>query len=138
MGEIAREHFYDRLNAAPHAAVGFFESVIEHFHKSNTVIVHHTDTNGGDLRLALPGELVGHHTLRNFATLYWQSKNKVIFSRTYLNPDELEVFGIEGAIKPKSASEPLNSDIRLYEDDWRYGVLGFIRVLEAAKIKFTA
>ena len=53
----------------------------------------------------------------------------MIFSRTYLTPAELEVFGFEGACNPKSASEPLKSEIRLYEDDWRYGVLAFIRVL---------
>lgn len=55
---------------------------------------------------------------------------------TYLAPAELEVFGVEGAYDPKSTSEPLKSQIRLYKDDWRYGVLAFVRVLKAKILKF--
>lgn len=135
MSEIARENFYQRLDKAPYAAQGFFESIIEHFAKSNAVEVHHTDTNGGDLRLAIRGELLGQKDKRNFATMYWQAKNMAVFARTFLNPEELTSFGFDNASVPKAETEPLKSDIHLGEEVWRYGALGFIRALEAAKIK---
>jgi len=50
---------------------------------------HYTDTNGGDLRLAILGEILDQKRLRNFATLYWQTNKQVIFARTHLTPDEL-------------------------------------------------
>lgn len=136
MGEIAREHFYERLERAPHAARGFFESIYEHFQRDNMVVPHHTDTNGGDLRLAMPGEVLGQKRLRNFATMYWQTSKQIVFSRTYLTPDELAVMGFICARKPASDTEPLSSDIRLGEEIWRYGVRDFIRALEMAKITF--
>jgi len=37
MSEIAREHFYERIKDAPHAARGFFESIAEHFDRDNMV-----------------------------------------------------------------------------------------------------
>jgi len=66
LGEIPRDNFEARLVDAPLAARGFFESVIEHFDKRNSVKVHFTDTNGGDLRLAVPGEVLGKNL---YATL---------------------------------------------------------------------
>ena len=69
MNEIQRQNFFDRLDGAPYALSGFFESIIEHFVKRNDVIVHYTGTNGGDLRLAVPGEMVGQHKKRNFVTM---------------------------------------------------------------------
>ena len=59
MAEISRENFYARLDTAPHAVRGFFETIIQHFERKNDVLVHHTDTNGGDLRLAIPPEVLG-------------------------------------------------------------------------------
>jgi hypothetical protein len=70
MGELSRENFYAKIATAPRAVQGFFETVIEHFNKRNDIHAHHTDTNGGHLRLALPAELARHHTIRNFSTLY--------------------------------------------------------------------
>lgn len=136
MVEIAREHFYERLERAPHAARGFFESIYEHFERDNMVVPHHTDTNGGDLRLAIPGEVLGQKRLRNFATMYWQTSKQIVFSRTYLTPEELAVLGFPHALKPKSKDESLMSDIRLREDVWRYRAREFIRGLEMAKVKF--
>lgn len=136
MGEIPREHFYQRLERAPHAARGFFESIYEHFQRDNMVEPHHTDTHGGDLRLAIPGAVLGQKRLRNFATMYWQTSKQLVFSRTYLTPDELAVMGFSSASKPASDREPLNSDVRLGEEIWRYGVAEFIRALEMAKVKF--
>lgn len=136
MTEIPRDNFYERLERAPHAARGFFESIFAHFQRDNMVEPHHTDTKGGDLRLAIPGEVLGQKMRRNFATMYWQSTKQVVFSRTYLTPDELSVLGFESALKPKDKNESLMSDVRLGEDVWRYGTQKFIRALEMAKVKF--
>ena len=136
MSEIAREHFYERIKDAPHAARGFFESIAEHFERDNMVQPHYTDTKGGDLRLAIPGEVLGQQRLRNFATMHWQPNKHVVFARTYLTPDELAVLGFDDDIKPTSDSEPLNSDVRIGENVWRYGARDFIRALEMAKVKF--
>lgn len=135
MTEISRENFYAKLDTAPHAVLGFFETIIQHFERKNDVLVHHTDKNGGDLRLAIPPEVLEQNQLRNFATLYWQTTKHVVFSRTYLTPDELSSFGFDMGAVPTSKTEPLNSDIRLVEQQWRYGVADFIKALEAAKIK---
>jgi hypothetical protein len=43
--------------------------------------------------------------------------------------------GFDSAIKPKAEKETQNSEIQLFEDDWRYGALPVIRSLEAAKMK---
>ena len=134
MDEIPRETFEARLANAPLAARGFFESVIEHFDKRNSVKVHFTDTNGGDLRLAVPGEVLGQKSLRNFATMYWQTSKQVVFARTFLSPDELGLFGVPNSTET-SSSEPLNSEVRMGAEVWRYGALAFIRALEAAKLK---
>lgn len=135
MQEIDRKHFYESVQTAPLAAQGFFESVITHFDRDNMVDVHCTDTHGGDLRLAIPGELLNRRIKRNFATMYWQSRKQVIFARTYLTPAELTLFGFDGATRPKSSTEPLKSDIRLSEEIWRYSALGFIRALKAAQMQ---
>jgi hypothetical protein len=135
MGEIPRQNFEARLANAPLAAQGFFESVIEHFDKRNSVKVHFTDTNSGDLRLAVPGEVLGQRRLRNFATMYWQTSKHVVFARTFLSPDELGLFGILDSTETAS-SEPLNSEVRMDAEVWRYGALTFIRALEAAHFAF--
>lgn len=136
MGSIEREHFYQRLQGAPLAACGFFESVITHFDRDNVVDVHFTDTHGGDLRLVIPGDVLNQQSKRNFATMYWQKNNKSVFARSYLSPEELSVFGFVDATKPTSEKEPLNSEVRLGEDIWRYGALKFIQALEISKIGF--
>ena len=135
MGEIPKDNFEARLVDAPLAARGFFESVIEHFDKRNSVKVHFTDTNGGDLRLAVPGEVLGQKSLRNFATMYWQTSKQVVFARKFLSPDELGLFGIPHSTKT-SNDEPLNSEVRMGAEVWRYGALTFIRALEAAHFAF--
>src|SRR6056297_1390019 len=106
MAEIPRDNFEARVEAAPLAARGFFESIIEHFDKRNSGKVHYTDTNGGDLRLAVPGEVLGQKRLRNFASMYWQTTKHVVFARTFLLPEELAVFGIPNS-RNTSQSEPL-------------------------------
>jgi|GEM_PF-843776 len=135
MSEISRENFEARLANAPLAARGFFESVIEHFDRRNSVKVHFTDTNGGDLRLAIPGKVLGQRRLSNFATMYWQTSKHVVFARTFLSPDELGLFGVLDSTETAS-SEPLNSEVRMGSEAWRYGALTFIRALEAAHFAF--
>jgi hypothetical protein len=135
MGEIPRQNFEARLANAPLAAQGFFESVIEHFDKRNSVKVHFTDTNSGDLRLAVPAEVLGQRRLRNFATMYWQTSKHVVFARTFLSPDELGLLVILDSTETAS-SEPLNSEVRMGSEVWRYGALTFIRALEAAHFAF--
>ena len=61
MTENLRDNSYAKLESAPYAVRGFFKSIIQHFERKNDVLVHHTDTNGGDLRLAIPPELLGQN-----------------------------------------------------------------------------
>ena len=136
MDQSARQKFYERIEAAPLAARGFFESVDEHFSPRNDVDVRFTHTTFADMRLWAVWETeAGKQREQIFATLTWQPKNLAVFARTKLTPEEFVYFGFKCAEKPKAASEPQNSDIRLFEDDWRYGALQFIRSLEAAKMK---
>jgi len=134
--EIHQDVFYERLNTAPHAVRGFFESIASHFSGRNDVRVHHTGTNTADMRLAIPAGLIGKGGRdRNIATMYWQSDNLVVSSRTYLTPEELQHFGFLEATKPTGETEPLKSELRLDEKVWRFGAMDFIKVLEAAKLK---
>ena len=136
MDQSARKKFYERIEAAPLAARGFFESVDEHFRQRNDVDVRFTHTTFADMRLwAVWETAAGKQREQVFATMTWQPKNLAVFARTKLTPEEFSYLGFESAEKPKADSEPQNSDIRLFEEDWRYGALPFIRALEAAKIK---
>lgn len=136
MGQSARDKFYERIEAAPLAARGFFESVDEHFRQRNDVDVRFTHTNVADMRLwAIWESRSGKQREQIFATMTWQPQNLSVFARTKLRPVEFAYFGFERADTPKSRTEPQNSDIYLCEDDWRYGALPFIRALEAAKMK---
>jgi len=136
MEQSARDKFYERIEAVPLAARGFFESVDEHFRQRNDVDVRFTLTNVADMRLWAVWETdTGKQREQVFATMTWQPKNLAVFARTKLTPEEFVYFGFKGAEKPKSDGEPQNSDIRLFEEDWRYGALPFIRALEAAKMK---
>ena len=132
----ARDKFYQRIEAARLAARGFFESVDEHFRQRNEVDVRFTHTNLADMRLWAIWETdAGKQRNQVFATMTWQPSNLAVFARTKLTPVEFTYLGFESAAKPKSDTEPQNSDIRLFEEDWRYGALPFIRALEAAKMK---
>ena len=135
MGEFSRENFDAKTATAPRAVQGLFETVIEHFKKRNDICAHHMDTRAGHLRLALPAELAQHHTIRKFSTLYWQSRSQEIFARSYLMPEEMAVFGFTCVTIPRNINEPLNSELRLGEQDWRYRAQDFIRANEAAALK---
>jgi len=58
-----------------------------------------------------------------------------VFARTFLSPDELALFGVLDSTET-SNSEPLNSEVRMGAEVWRYGALTFIRALEAAHFAF--
>lgn len=136
MDQSARKKFFERFEAAPLAARGFFESVDEHFCQRNDVDVRFTHTNVADMRLWAVWETdADMHREQIFATLTWQPKNLAVFARTKLTPQECGYLGFDGAEKPKADSEPQNSELRLFEEDWRYRALPFIRALESAKMK---
>jgi len=138
MSKATREEFYQRLEGAPYAAQGFFETIETRFEPRNSALVHFTHTNVVDMRIAVPQQMKKTGQDRNFATMYWQVNNRVIHSRIFLTPEELANLGFSGAEEPKSSTEPLNAELRLSEDFWRYKAEDFSRYLEAAHIKMLA
>ena len=126
------------LDGAPHAARGFFETIEARFEGRNTAFVHHTRTNGGDMRIAILKELTTTGKLRNFATICWKAHTKAVFSRLFLTPQELTGFGFPDARTPTNPKEPLKSDLYLAEPFWRYRSDEFGRLLEASHIKMLA
>lgn len=134
--ERTRENFYLRLERAPHAAKGFFETIATHFDRRNDTAVKYTRTGGADMRLwAIWTSPRGTERRQVFATLAWKPKLSAVFSRCMLVPAELKLLGITGATQPASPTEPLNSEMRLGEDYWRMQVGSFVRILETARIK---
>lgn len=61
--------------------------------------------------------------------MYWQTSKQVVFARTFLSPEELGLFGVPNSTET-SNSEPLNSEVRMSAEVWRYGALTFIHALE--------
>lgn len=135
MTRSSQEVFENRIATAPSTLQSFFAEIKQHFDRDNIAFVHYTKTKGGDIRLAIPGPHLCQTRYRNFATLCWLPRIKIVFCRTFLTPDELLPFQIADARQPTSPSEPLKSDIWLEEDVWRAGASKFIPVLEAAKAK---
>jgi hypothetical protein len=133
-----KEQFYRTLDGAPYAARAFFENIEARFSGRNTAFVHHTRTNGGDMRVAIPKELTTTGKHRNFATMCWQATTTEVFSRLFLTPEELKNLGFPGASIPKYPDEPLKSDLYLSEPYWRYKSEEFGRLLEASHIKMLA
>ena len=87
---IQNEALESMISNIPSKVKVFLLSIIQHFDQDSTTIVHYTLTNRGDLRLAVSPPAKSSKTrLRNFATLYWQSRNRVVFTRLYLTPSEL-------------------------------------------------
>lgn len=137
MEQSARQKFYERIEAAPLAVRGFFESVENHFEKLNDVDVRFTHTNVADMRLwALWGASNGKQRQQIFAALTWQPRIQAIYARTKLTPNEFKPLGYSNA--EKIVNQPQNSKIKLFEENWRYGALPFIRALEAAKMKLSS
>jgi hypothetical protein len=133
-----KEEFYRTLDGAPYAARAFFEAVEAQFANRNSVFVHFTNTNGGDLRLATPNVIARNGKPRNFATMYWQPKKSIVQSRMFLSPEELCQLGFDYATMPKRSTEPLRAELRLTEDFWREKSADFGRFLEVAHVKMLA
>lgn len=135
---MTREDFFHRLEAAPHAVKGFFETIETRFADRNTAFVHFTGTNKGDMRIAIPKELTKTGKHRNFVTLYWQVRKRAIHTRILLTPEELANLGFADAVVPKSSTEPLKADLHITEDLWRNNAGDFGHCLEAAHTKMLA
>ena len=79
---IQNEALESMISNIPSTAKVFLLSIIQHFEQDPTTIVHYTLTNRGDLRLAVSPPTKSSKTrIRNFATLYWQSRNRVLLAR---------------------------------------------------------
>ncbi len=134
--ESKKENFHSKLVDTPKAVRVFFLSIILHFEQDPATIVHYTLTNGGDLRLAVSPPTKSSKTrIRNFATLYWQSRNRVVLARMYLTPSELAAVDFQSVTVPTRAAEPLLSEIRLSEQDCGTVSRKVIAALEQAKRK---
>jgi hypothetical protein len=74
MEQSARDKFYQRIEAAPLAAQGFFESVDQHFQPHNDVDVRFTHTNVADMRMwAIWESDAGKEREQLFATTTWNA-----------------------------------------------------------------
>ena len=72
MEQSSREKFYQRIEAAPLAARGFFETVNEHFRRRNDVDVRFTRTTAEDIRLwAVLGSELGAQCCQLFVFSFW-------------------------------------------------------------------
>ena len=101
--------------------------------------VRFTHTTVADMRLWAIWETdAGKQREQVFATMTWKPTKKAVSAQTKLTAAEFDYLGFSGAVSIKDKREPQNSKIQLFESDWRYGALPFIRALEAAKMKLTA
>ncbi len=133
---IQNEAFESMISNIPSTVKVFLLSIIQQFEQDPATVVHYTLTNGGDLRLAvLPPSDSSKTRLRNFATLYWQNRNRVVLARMYLTPSELTTLDFQSAVVPTRAAEPLLSEIRLSEQDCRTVSDKVIGALKRAKVK---
>jgi hypothetical protein len=104
-----------------------------------STIIYYIRTNSSELRLAVAPPAESSKTrLHNFATLYWQSRNRVVFTRLYLTLSEFAQLDFHSASAPKRAAEPLLCEIRLSEIDLRDDSHKFVTVLEQSKRKMLA
>jgi len=119
MEQSAREKFYERIEAAPLAARGFFESVDEHFRLRNDVDVRFTQADASDMRLwAHWADGEGKDRNQIFGTMAWRSRGQTVFVRCKLSPEELTMLGVDGGLEPSNPKEPQKSEIWLDEGFW--------------------
>ena len=87
--QSAREKFFERIEAAPLAARGFFEGVHEHFRQRNDVDVRFTHTDFAGTRLWAIWETdAGKQREQIFATMTRKPTKQAVPARTKLSPDE--------------------------------------------------
>jgi hypothetical protein len=132
------EMYLRRISNAPVSVQQLFETIKSHFQQRNDSFPHHTRTNGGDLRLAIPGEILGRKRLRNFGTLSWRPRQMLVQGRTYLSSDEMMSHDIRNTAKPEKQREPLLSDFWLQEGEYQGATNNIIKVLETARSKMMA
>jgi hypothetical protein len=129
------EMYKRRLANAPSPVQQFFENIKSHFNLRNDSFSHHTRTNGGDLRVAIPGRLLGRKVLRNFGTLSWRPGLKLVTGRAYLSPEQMMGHAIRNTAKPNKPNEPLLSDFWLQEGECLRATKSIIDALEDARLK---
>ncbi len=137
---ITAAEFQQRLQGAPDAVVGFFETVKSHFNRRNDCIADHTWDKRGDLRLwGIWGEKSNGEPAKNrFASMHWKPQLQEIGGLCKLTPDELDALGYKGTRGPATHHRTQGSAFSLDETYWRYRVGDFITILEAARIKLVA
>jgi len=59
MAENSRDTFHGKLDAAPYVAREYVEGISAHFERKDDMCVHHTDTKGSGLCLAIRREALG-------------------------------------------------------------------------------
>ncbi|WP_157132349.1 hypothetical protein [Roseobacter sp. AzwK-3b] len=129
------EMYRRRLASAPSSVQLLIENIKSHFSLRNDSFSHHTRTHGGDLRVAIPGHLLGRKVLRNFGTLSWRPGLKLVTGRAYLSPEQMMGHAIRYAAKPKKQGEPLLSDFWLQEGECLRATKSIIDALEDARLK---
>lgn len=77
-------------------------AIYQHFSDLPELQIHHTKTNGGDLRI----RALNMPRNRNFFTMYWQSQNELFSCRTLLSKNSVEGLGIL-EVKSSPKNEPL-------------------------------
>ncbi|MGM9403643.1 hypothetical protein ACS0VU_14890 [Aliiroseovarius sp. KMU-71] len=88
------------------------------------------------MRLAFQGGVIAK-IRRNFATIEWQNREKVILVEAYVDAEVMTANGFTDASSfPKS--KRLKSQVRLDQSDWSQSAATFIKVLELAMIKYKA
>jgi hypothetical protein len=138
MGEVTKEDFFKRIEGAPAPVKDFFRAVETHFTNEGGVIVHHTQTGGGDMRVGIPAHLSKTGKVANFATLKWQPNRQAIVCCIYLTQEELSDLRNAGTELGEVTSGKLLSKFRLFEGDWATMIEDFGHYLEAAHIKMLA
>jgi hypothetical protein len=137
---ITAAEFHQRLQGAPDAVVGFFETVKSHFNRRNDCTVDHTKDEGGDLRISgIWGETKSGKPRGNrFASMSWKPQLLQVKGLCKLIPDELDALGFNGKRELAIHDPSQGSEFWIDETYWRYRVGEFITILEAARIKLVA
>lgn len=98
--EFYGEQFLELLpSGCPEETV---RAIYEEFEGVPEAQMHHTKTNGGDLRV----RALCNQRERNLFTMYWQPRNQVFLCRIFLNPEQVTGAGIVEA-SPSGGTEPL-------------------------------
>jgi hypothetical protein len=134
----AEAAFYASISNAPDDLRAFFDKLANHFGTRSDRPVNYTFSNArkGQMRIwAIWKKADGTDDERVTATLHWQSRKQTIFVRCLLTPPELRQRGFETVDDPKAATETLNCDLWLDENDWSRRTSDIIAALEASANK---